>query len=172
MARSRMNGKCDFARALGVVAFLPGDPNRARPRLRGVEEVDAHRGEVPVLESEPVRTGRERLGRRGEFHLNDSPSGAKCGGGEEFSRGDFQRSLAPIQAEREIAFQHLGIRCRFARGNRTVAVPVNQGEHLFGDRHAGREMDLQPDTTGLDGHKRRLQILVKPMGEHGGRKRK
>ena len=90
MARGRMKGKFDFARALGVVAFLPGDPNRARPGPRGVEEVDAHRSEVPVLEGEPVCTGRERLGRRGEFHLNDSPPGAKCGGGGEFSRGDFQ----------------------------------------------------------------------------------
>jgi hypothetical protein len=32
-------------------------------------------------------------------------------------------------------------------------------------------MDLQPDSARFDGHKRRLQILVIPMRENGGRKR-
>ena len=87
MARSRMKGEFDFARALGVGAFLPGDLDRARPGPRGVEEVYAHRGEGPVLEGEPVRTGRER---RGEFNLNDSPPGEKFGGVGECRRGEFQ----------------------------------------------------------------------------------
>jgi len=42
--RLRMEGKFDFARALVVVACLPGDLERVSPRPRGVEEVYAHRG--------------------------------------------------------------------------------------------------------------------------------
>jgi 3-methyladenine DNA glycosylase/8-oxoguanine DNA glycosylase len=53
-----------------------------------------------------------------------------------------------------------------------AAVAVNLGEHRFGDRHARRKVDLQPHAARFDDHKRRLQILVVPMGENGGRNRK
>ena len=75
--------------------------------------------------------------------------------------------------EREIALlQHLGIDCRFVPGNRAVAVAVNLRDHPFGDSHARRKVDLQPDAARFDGHERRLQILVVPMGENGERNRK
>jgi hypothetical protein len=104
MARSRMKGEFDFARALGVGAFfLPGDLDRARPGPRGVEEVYARRGEGPVLEGEPVRTGCERLGRRGEFYLNDSPPGEKFGGDGEWSgRGKTLLSSPPLRTVRAV----------------------------------------------------------------------
>ena len=40
----RMNGKFDFARALVVVAFLPGDLDRGKPGLSSVDEIYTHRG--------------------------------------------------------------------------------------------------------------------------------
>jgi hypothetical protein len=77
----------------------------------------------------------------------------------------------PVQAEREIAFEQFRISCGFVFGNRVVFVAVNLGQHFFGDLDPGCQVDLQSDDTGFDGHKRRLQILVKPMPENGGWKR-
>ena len=76
-----------------------------------------------------------------------------------------QGYLSPIHAKPEIVFHYLGISGSFVSGNRAVAVAVNQDEHLFGHRHAGRKIELQPNAPGVDGHKRRLQILVKPMAK-------
>lgn len=117
-------------------------------------------------------TGRERAGDCGEFHLNCSRTCAELCRRDEFRRGEFQFQLSPVYAEREIALQQLGISCRFVLGNRAVAVTVDLGENLFGDSDAGRKVDLQPDATRFDGHKRRLQILVITMGENAGWKRK
>ena len=78
----------------------------------------------------------------------------------------------PAASERQIALQQLGIGCRFVLGKRAVAIPVDLGNHLFGDSHARRKVDLQPDATRFDGHKRRLQILIIPMRENSGRNRK
>jgi hypothetical protein len=40
----RMKGKFDFARALVLVAFLPGDLDRGKPGLSSVDEIHTHRG--------------------------------------------------------------------------------------------------------------------------------
>src|SRR5262249_50053424 len=106
---------------------------------------------MPVLQREPVRTGRERATRRGELYLNASGAGAEIFRCDEFRRGEFQFYLSPVYAEREITLQPLGISCRFVFGNRAVAVAVDQGNHLFGDGHPRRKVDLQPDATRFDG---------------------
>ncbi|MCE3243789.1 MAG: hypothetical protein K0Q83_4296 [Deltaproteobacteria bacterium] len=69
------------------------------------------------------------------------------------------------------SLQQLGIGCGFVLGKRAVAIAVDLGDYLFGDSDARRKVDLQPDSPRFDGHKRRLQILVIPMRENGGRKR-
>ena len=117
-----------------------------------------------------MRTCRERVERRGEFDLNDPQArGVRYAGNLDAVSFSFNFCR---QAEREIAFEQLGISCRFVFGNRVVVVAVNLGQHFFGDVNAGCQVDLQSDDTGFDGHKRRLQILVKPMAENGGWKRK
>ena len=40
----RMKGKFDFARALVLVALLPGDLDRGKPGLSSVDEIHTHRG--------------------------------------------------------------------------------------------------------------------------------
>ena len=58
--------------------------------LRGVEEIHAHVGQMPVLEDEPVHTGRKRVGCRGEFQLNDPQACADFGGLRKAGAGEFQ----------------------------------------------------------------------------------
>ena len=48
-------------------------------------------------------------------------------------------------------------------------IRVDQGEHLPGNGDAGREIDLQPDFSGVDGNQSRLQIFIQPMSQGGGR---
>ena len=124
---------------------------------------------MPVLEGEPVRASHERAGRGGKFHLHDAPAGAEFVGRGEVECGELQFDCALVQSDDKVALQQGGVGRGFMRRDYVVAIAVNQGEHLFGDCHTGDEMDVQPETTRFDGHKRRLQILVKPMGENGGR---
>ena len=55
-----MKGKFDFARALVLGALLAGDLYRARPGLRGVDEIYAQGLQMPILESELVGTRGKR----------------------------------------------------------------------------------------------------------------
>ena len=162
--RELEKGEFDLAVALVLVARLSGDPDRAGLGLGGVEEVDADRRQVPVLEGEPVRAGGERAGRRREFHSNDARAAAKFRRRGTVARGQIQFDVAPVQPEGQVALQRFGVRRGLVRRDRAVAVAVDQGDDRLGDGHAGREVDLQPDVAGLDRHERRLQILVETMG--------
>ena len=59
-----MKDKFDFPRALVLVAFLPGDLDRGEPGPSSVDEIHTDRGQMPVLDREPVGTGYKRAEAR------------------------------------------------------------------------------------------------------------
>jgi hypothetical protein len=58
----------------------------------------------------------------------------------------------PIQAHAQVVLQQFRVGCGFLCGDHSVVVTVRQGQDLSGHGDAGREMNVQPDAAGLDGH--------------------
>ena len=122
---------------------------------------------MPVFHGEFVPAGGQPVDGGGKLQLDDPPPGAQIGGRGKISSAELQCQFVLVQPDDNVLAEHPRIKRGFVSRNEAVAIPVDEGEHVFGDVHTGSEVDLHFNPGRFDGHKGRLQIFVEPVGPTG-----
>src|SRR2546430_1697476 len=92
-----LNPELDFAHTLVFVSYLPCNLEANRCRLRGVDEINAQAGQMPVFDCQHMCARGQPPGTARKFHLNESQTGPKFGGSGEVGRDEFQFHVLLIQ---------------------------------------------------------------------------